>query len=92
MRVVRRRFAAALGGLSAWSGLVPALAEACSVCIGPGSEARGLTAGFYWSALLLTALPFAVAGLIGVWLRRATGRLSPPSPPTPGSTISDRTE
>lgn len=92
MSAVGRRIAAPLGLLWAWSAPAHRLAEACSVCIGPGSEERGLTAGFYWSALLLTALPFALAGLIGVWLRRATGRLSPPSPPAPGLTIPDRTE
>lgn len=47
--------------------------QACSVCIG-WTEGQGLTGGFYWSALLLTALPFAVVAAIGAWLVRAARR------------------
>ncbi len=56
----------ALGVLSAWAAHGPGLAEACSVCVGPGSEARGLGAGFYWSTLLLTLLPFVLAAALAV--------------------------
>jgi len=44
----------------------PSQGLACSVCIGwaQGQEASG----FYWSALLLTALPFAVVAAIGAWV------------------------
>lgn len=84
------RVRAALGTLAAGASvLLPGIADACSVCVGPGSEGRGLTAGFYWSALLLTALPFAIAGIVGAWVVR-TARRDPkesgrgatePSPP-----------
>ncbi len=82
MRPVGRRVAAALAVLAGWPTLAPGLAEACSVCIGPGSEERGLTAGFYWSALLLTLLPFALAAALalsigGVVRRRADPRPAP---------------
>lgn len=66
MKLAGRRIVAALGVLSAWVPRVPGLAEACSVCVGPGSEERGLGAGFYWSALLLTLLPFVLAAALAV--------------------------
>ena len=53
--------------------LLPADAWACSVCVG-WNEGQGLHAGFYVSALLLTALPFAVVAVIGVWLRAKVRR------------------
>jgi hypothetical protein len=28
-----------------------------------------MNGGFYWSALLLTALPFAIVAVIGAWVR-----------------------
>jgi hypothetical protein len=43
----------------------PSQGLACSVCIG-WAQSQGVS-GFYWSALLLTALPFAVIGTIGAW-------------------------
>ncbi len=49
--------------------LLPTVAQACSVCVG-WAEGQGLNGGFYWSALLLTALPFAVIAVIGVWVSR----------------------
>lgn len=49
----------------------PTAARACAVCIG-WIEDQGPNVGFYWSALLLTALPFALVAGIGVWLRRVT--------------------
>jgi hypothetical protein len=75
---VRRHGAEVLGVLSAGSICVPGLAEACSVCVGPGSESRGLGAGFYWSALLLTLLPFVLAAALVVsmgriWRHRGSG-------------------
>ena len=66
MRRVGRRAATAVGVLSAWAARVPGLAEACAVCVGPGSESRGLGAGFYWSALFLTLLPFVLAAALAV--------------------------
>ena len=46
---------------------------------------QGLNGGFYWSALLLTDLPFAVVAAIGGWIgytvRRAP-RTAPPAPPS----------
>ena len=50
--------------------LLPLEARACAVCLG-WTEGQGLNGGFYWSALLLTALPFVVVAVIGAWLRRA---------------------
>ena len=55
--------------LMAGVALFPIEAWACSVCIG-WTEGRGLNGGFYWSALLLTALPFAVIAAIGAWAWR----------------------
>jgi hypothetical protein len=49
--------------------LTPTGASACAVCVGGVGESG--TAGFYWSALLLTALPFAVIAAIGAWVSRA---------------------
>ena len=53
--------------------LFPANARACAVCVGWG-EGQGLHAGFYWSALLLTTLPFALVAVIGAWLRSSVKR------------------
>jgi hypothetical protein len=69
--MVGRRLVAVL--TAGWA-LLPPDAQACSVCVG-WSEGQGLNGGFYWSALLLTALPFVVVGVIGAWLTRAA-RLS----------------
>ena len=40
-------------------------------------EGRGLNGGFYWSALLLTALPFAIVAVIGAWVGYAAWRARP---------------
>ena len=65
------------GGIAFGTALLPADALACAVCLG-WSDGGGLNGGFYWSALLLTALPFAVMGALGLWvdsaLRRARRR------------------
>jgi len=66
-----RRAAALL--IAGWA-LLPLEARACAVCLG-WTEGQGLNGGFYWSALLLTALPFVVVAVIGAWLTRAA-RLS----------------
>lgn len=62
-----RRAAAVV--IAGWA-LFPLEARACSVCIGwtGGADADW---GYYWSALLLTLLPFVVVAVIGAWLRRA---------------------
>jgi hypothetical protein len=65
--MVGRRLVAVL--TAGWA-LLPPDAQACSVCVG-WSEGQGLNGGFYWSALLLTALPFAVIAAIGAWAWRA---------------------
>jgi hypothetical protein len=65
--------------LVAGGSLLPIETQACSVCVG-WTEGKGLNGGFYWSALLLTALPFVVAAVIGAWLGYAT-RLSRPRRP-----------
>lgn len=49
--------------------LLPWPARACSVCL-LGGAGDGPNAGFYWSALLLTLLPLALAAGLGLWLRR----------------------
>ena len=69
--------------IAGWT-LVPLEARACAVCIGwmGGGDADW---GYYWSALLLTLLPFAVVMVIGAWVRhaflRSPGRGSPAQPP-----------
>lgn len=83
MRPVGRRVGAALGVLSAWSALVPGLAGACSVCVGPGGEERGLGVGFYWSALLLTLLPFVLAAALAVSIGGVVRRADPGPAPEP---------
>jgi len=65
--------AAALGALSAGVALVSTNAEACSVCVGwPGEQ--GANVGYYWSAILLTALPFLLVAVFGVWMRHTVRR------------------
>ncbi|MEK6666790.1 MAG: hypothetical protein AABZ20_10235 [candidate division NC10 bacterium] len=68
-----RRAAAVV--IAGWA-LFPLEARACSVCIGwtGGADADW---GYYWSALLLTLLPFAVVMVIGAWVRRALRREAP---------------
>lgn len=56
--------------------LLPAHARACAVCIS-WTEGQGLNGGFYWSALLLTALPFVVVAVIGAWVGCAAYRARP---------------
>ncbi len=65
------RCAAAL--LIAGSALLPLEARACTVCLGwrGGGDADW---GYYWSALLLTLLPFVVVALVGGLIRRALRR------------------
>jgi hypothetical protein len=73
--------------LAAGGALLPVKALACAVCVGWG-DGQGLNAGFYWSALFLTALPFAVIAAVGAWVRRtaAGGHREPPSDPSnPGT-------
>lgn len=72
----RRAVAVLIAG---WA-LLPPEARACSVCLG-WSEGQGLNGGFYWSALLLTALPFVVVGVVGAWLTRAARRSRPRQAP-----------
>lgn len=64
---MRRAWPALLGVLA------PGGAHACAVCVGWADE-PAVNVGFYWSALLLTALPFAVAVAIGAWMRAAARR------------------
>jgi len=65
-----RRAAALL--IAGWA-LLPLEARACAICIGwaGGGDADW---GYYWSALLLTLLPFVVVALVGGWIRRALRR------------------
>jgi hypothetical protein len=66
--------------------LGPIVAEACAVCVGWGRENAGLNPGFYWSAVVLTMLPFVAVVVAGAWLHRhvsAAGRRS-----APGSAVS----
>jgi hypothetical protein len=57
--------------------LLPAPAAACAVCVDWGREWQGLNAGFYWSAVFLTALPFVLVGAAGLWLRRLAAAAAP---------------
>lgn len=75
--------------------LLPADALACSVCVG-WTDGQGLNGGFYWSALLLTLLPFAVVAAIGAWAgysarrgRSSRGRTGFRRE-TPGGRVSER--
>jgi hypothetical protein len=68
--------------------LGPVAAEACATCIGGGGEGAGLNPGFYWSAVVLTALPFVAMVVAGAWLHRqlsATGRHRVPGPTVRGA-------
>lgn len=60
--------------------LLPTDAPACSVCVS-WTEGQGLNGGFYWSALLLTTLPFAVVAVIGAWVGYAVCRARPRQAP-----------
>jgi hypothetical protein len=51
------------------------LATEASACPACWSAEQGLNGGFYWSALLLTLLPFAVVASIGLWIGFATRRV-----------------
>jgi hypothetical protein len=66
-----RSYAALAGLASFW---FPALAQACSVCIG-GAAGDRLTDAFNWSVLFLMAMPYsilaAVAGFFFYSYRRA---------------------
>lgn len=89
MPPVIRHPGALFGGLGGVAALFPAPARACAVCVGWGSEGQGLNGGFYWSALLLTALPFAVVAVIGIWVfhtvRHGGARSAAPTPTLPPS-------
>ena len=63
----------AVAVLIGWWALLPLEAGACAICIGwaGGGDADW---GYYWSALLLTLLPFVVVALVGGWIRRALRR------------------
>ena len=76
----RRAVAVVIAGCA----LFPLEARACSVCIGwtGGADADW---GYYWSALLLTLLPFAVVAVVAAWVRhaflRSSRRDAPAQPP-----------
>jgi heme exporter protein D len=76
-----RRAAALL--IAGWT-LHPLEARACAVCIGwmGGVDADW---AYYWSALLLTLLPFAVVAVVAAWVRhaflRSPRRDAPAQPP-----------
>jgi hypothetical protein len=67
--------ARALPGSGLLVSALPALAQACAVCVGSSPE----DAGYFWGVVFLMATPFAVGGLIGSWLwyhyRRGPGGL-----------------
>jgi hypothetical protein len=48
--------------------IVPAIASACSVCLGGAEGNDPLTDAFNWSVLFLMAMPYAVVGSIGGWI------------------------
>ena len=60
--------------LVVWVTLLPANARACAVCIS-WTDGQGSNGGFYWSWLLLTALPFAIVAVIGAWVGWAASRV-----------------
>lgn len=49
---------------------MPAEALGCPVCYG-WTQGGGNRAGFYWSAVLLSLLPFGLVGALALWLRRS---------------------
>jgi hypothetical protein len=63
--------------------LMPLEAWACAVCIASGDA--GPNWGYYWSWLLLTALPFVLVGAVGavLGLSRRRGRRPPREAPAP---------
>lgn len=54
--------------------LLPALAQACPNCFAAVSDGTRLDAGWFWSFLLLLAMPAAVVGSIGGWIYRTYRR------------------
>lgn len=66
-------FAAAWPGAQAW---------ACAVCVVPS---RDTAMAFLGTAVLLSVLPLALIGGIGVWLHRRVRRAAHQGPPRPGS-------
>jgi hypothetical protein len=78
----RRELTGAVGAVLTLAAILgPVVAEACAVCVGWGRENAGLNPGFYWSAVLLTMLPFVAVVVAGAWLHRhvsAAGRRSAP--------------
>jgi hypothetical protein len=75
-------YEAGRGGLAAGLALLPAAADACAVCVEWGREWQGLNPGFYWSAVLLTVLPFVLVAAAGVWLHRLVSMADQPSAST----------
>ena len=61
---MRHSLAPVAFGISIATLLIPAAAQACSVCMGSSPADYG----FFWGILLLMAMPFTVGGLIGGWL------------------------
>lgn len=48
--------------------MLPALALACSVCLGGADGNDPLTDAFNWSVLFLMAMPYATVGSIAGWI------------------------
>ena len=63
--------------------LNPVAAAACPACFSAASEQSRLA--YYWTAALMTLLPFTIVGAIGGWLylRQRTPGRSPSEAPLP---------
>jgi heme/copper-type cytochrome/quinol oxidase subunit 2 len=54
---------------NAFALLMVSLAQACPLC--KEALSAGLAKGFFWSILLMLAMPFLVVGVIATWWWRA---------------------
>ena len=71
--VLHDRVVALMGGIGGLTAALPAVAQACAVCVGSSAEDQG----YFWGVLFLMAMPFLVTGSVGGWLlyhhRRSRG-------------------
>lgn len=53
-----------VGGLGFFMVALPAVAQACAVCVGSSADDHG----YFWGVLFLMAMPFLLGGSIGGWI------------------------
>lgn len=65
MRLTPRGMSTAfVGGLGFFMVALPAVAQACAVCVGSSADDHG----YFWGVLFLMAMPFLLGGSIGGWI------------------------